>query len=138
MAMPSLDRTLHGDLHSPHKLLLATALIELAAGLALLCVPGVVIRFLLGVGAAAPEALIVGRIGGAGLLALGVACYLARNASGTASQRGILSGMLLYNGAACLVLGLTGALTPLQGIALWPAAVLHTVMTAWCLAALLR
>lgn len=80
----------------------------------------------------------MGRLGGAALVSLGVACYLAREAASTGSQRGLLWGMLLYNGAACLILGLAGALTAMQGMALWPAVVLHAVMTAWCAAALLR
>jgi hypothetical protein len=52
--------------------------IELGAGLALLCLPSVAVALLLGTPLEAPVAMTVARIGGTALLALGAACGLAR------------------------------------------------------------
>ena len=51
-----------------------TAVIELGAGLALLCCPSATVALMVGAPLEAPAALTVARVGGAGLLALGVAC----------------------------------------------------------------
>src|SRR5260221_420771 len=55
-----------------------TAVIELGAGLALLGWPSATVALLVRVPLEAPAALTVARVGGAGLLALGVACWFAR------------------------------------------------------------
>ena len=60
------------------RFLTLTATIEAATGLALIAVPGIVVRLLLGAeisGASMP----LGRVAGAALLALGIACWLARD-----------------------------------------------------------
>jgi hypothetical protein len=44
--------------------------------------------------------------------------------------------MVLYNLGAVIILGSAGI--RLRGIALWPAVVLHTAMTVWCIVCLLR
>jgi hypothetical protein len=59
-----------------------TAVIELGAGLALLCFPSATVALLVGsTPLEAPAALTVARVGGAGLLSLGVACWLTRSDS---------------------------------------------------------
>jgi hypothetical protein len=118
-------------MRSQGKLFIATALIEVGAGLSLLCLPAMAIWFLLGVGEPSPEAIIVGRVGGAGLLAIGVACWLARDDSDSRSQHGLLWGMIIYNVGACVVLAIAGSMR-MSGIAMWPAVVLHAAMTIWC------
>ena len=82
-------------------------------------------------------ALTVARVGGAGLLALGVACWLARGDTQSRAARGLIAAMLLYD-AAGAVLAFAGIGFGLQGVGLWPAVVLHAVMTVWCLVYLLR
>ena len=109
-----------------------TALIELGAGLALLCFPSAAL--LVGAPLEAAPALTVARVGGAGLLALGVACWLARGDTQSSAARGLIAAMLLYNVAAVAVLGFAGIGFRLHGLALWPAVVLHAVMTLWCVA----
>jgi threonine/homoserine/homoserine lactone efflux protein len=66
----------------------ATAVIELGAGLALLCSPSAAAVLLLGAPLEAPAAFTVARLGGAGLLALGVTCWLARGDTQSPSARG--------------------------------------------------
>jgi hypothetical protein len=62
---------------SMNRLLLLTALIEALTGLALIVVPTLVVRLLLG-GESSGAAIPLGRVAGVALLALGVACWLAR------------------------------------------------------------
>jgi|SRR5271157_1586582 len=120
---------------SQRNLFITTALIEVGAGLSLLCLPTLVIWLLLAVGEPSPEALIVGRVGGAGLLAIGVACWLARDDRGSRSQRALLWGTLVYNIGACVVLAYAGSMR-MSGVVLWPAVVLHAALTVWCAACL--
>jgi hypothetical protein len=115
-------------------LLAATALIEAATGLALMILPSAVAMLLLGASLDTPAALTVGRVAGAALLALGVACWLARHDEESRSGVGLIVGMLLYNSAAVLILTVAGIGSGLVGIALWPAVVLHAAMAVWCIA----
>jgi hypothetical protein len=119
------------------KLLALAAVVEAATGLALIAVPGIVVRLLLGAeisGASIP----LGRVAGAALLALGVACWLARNDRQSRTARGLVVAMLMYNIVATAVLAFAGIGLGLHGVALWPAVVLHAVMGAWCVACLRR
>jgi hypothetical protein len=114
-----------------HKTLFtATALIEVGAGLSLASLPALTIRLLLGVPEPSLEALVVSRVCGAGLLALGVACWIARDDRGSRSQHGLVWAMLVYNVGACLALAFAGL--QMAGAALWPAVGLHAVMAGWC------
>jgi hypothetical protein len=109
-----------------------TAVIELGAGLALLCCLSTTVALLVGAPLETPVALTVGRIGGAGLLALGLACWYARIDSQSCAARGLVAAMMLYDAAAAAILALAGIAFGLHGLALWPAVVLHTAMLIWC------
>jgi hypothetical protein len=115
-----------------------TAVIELGAGLALLCFPSATVELLVGAPLEGAPALTMARVGGAGLLALGVACWLARGDTQSGAAKGLVAAMLLYNIAAVAVLTFAGIGFGLYGVLLWPAVVLHAVMTVWCLAWLRR
>ncbi len=117
------------------RFLTLTAIIEAATGLALIAVPAIVVRLLLGAeisGASMP----LGRVAGAALLALGVACWLARDDTQSRAARGLVVAMLMYNIVATAVLAFAGIGLGLHGVALWPAVVLHAAMALWCLACL--
>src|SRR2546422_7438386 len=119
------------------RLLTMPAIIEAATGLALIAVPAIVVRLLLGAeisGASIP----LGRVAGAALLALGVACWLARDDTQSRAARGLVVAMLIYNIAATAVLGFAGIGLGLHGVALWPAVVLHAAMGVWCAVCLRR
>ena len=117
-------------------LLNITALVEAATGLALLLSPSLPVLLLLGASLDAPAALTVARVGGAALLALGVACWLARNDQQTRAARGLVAAMLLYNVATVLLLASAGIGSGLRGVELWPAVVLHAALAIWCIACL--
>ena len=115
-----------------------TAVIEMGAGLALLCFPSTTVALLLGSPLDTPTALTVARVGGAGLLSLGVACWLARGDTQSRATRGLVAAMLLYDVAAVAILAFAGIGFGLHGVALWPAVLLHAVMTVWCVTCLRR
>ena len=119
------------------RFLTLTAILEGATGLALIAVPDIVVRLLLGAeisGASIP----LGRVAGAALLALGVACWLARDDTQNHAARGLVVAMLTYNLVATAVLAFAGIGLQLHGIVLWPAVVLHAAMGVWCGACLRR
>jgi hypothetical protein len=118
-------------------LLTLTALIEAATGLALLVVPSLVVRLLLG-GEISGASVSLGRVAGAALLALGVACWLARGDTPSQAARGLVAAMLLYNLGAVVIFGAAGLQSQPVGIALWPAIILHAAMAVWCITNLLR
>jgi hypothetical protein len=119
-------------MRSGKMLFITNALLEVGTGLSLVSVPALVIRLLFGVGEPSPEALLVGRLCGAALLAIGIACWLARDDRGSRSQRGLLWAMLVYNIGACGVFALAGSTLPVAGVALWPAVGAHAVLAIWC------
>ena len=101
------------------RVLVLAAVSEAATGLALLVVPSLVGRLLLGeelTGVAIP----VARVTGIALIALGVACWPGPPRVG----------MLIYNAAVTLYLAYVGVAGGLTGILLWPAVVLHLILTA--------
>ena len=119
------------------RLLKLTAIIETATGLGLIGVPAVVVRLLLGselLGAGIP----LGRLAGVALLTIGIACWLGSSDTQSCAGRGIVGAMALYNAGAGLILGAAGLRSQTVGIALWPAVILHAVMTIWCIASLRR
>ena len=120
------------------RLLKLTAIIETATGLGLLAVPSVVVRLLLGSPLDTSAAVMLARVAGAALLALGVACWLARDDTQSRAARGLVVAMLIYNIAATALLAFAAIGLRLHGVALWPAVVLHAVMGAWCVACLGR
>ena len=119
------------------RFLTLTAIIEAATGLALIAVPAIVVRLLLGAeisGASIP----LGRVAGAALLALGVACWLGRDDTQSRAARGLVVAMLMYNIVATAVLAFAGIGLGLHGVVLWPAVVLHAAMAVWCITTLLK
>ena len=98
--------------------LILTAVAEATTGAALLIVPSLVGRLLLGEdlsGVAVP----VARVAGIALIALGVACWPGPPRVGMLTYSATVTVFLAY-------VGLTGG----GGVLLWPAVVLHAVLTA--------
>jgi hypothetical protein len=118
------------------KLLIVTALVEVATGLILLVSPTLVVAFLLGASLDAPAALVVARMAGAALLSLGGACWLARDDGPSRARRGLVAAMLLYNTVAVAILASAGAGARLVGVLTWPAVGLHVALAVWCIASL--
>ena len=118
-------------------LYVTTAVVELGAGLALLCLPSAAADLLLGTPLEAPTALAIARVGGIELLTLGLACWLARDDIHSPAARALVSAMVLYNLGVVLILGAAGIQSLPVRIVLWPAAVvLHLAMATWCVMSL--
>ena len=115
------------------KVLTFAAVAEAATGVALIVVPSLVGRLLLGAeltGVAIP----VARVTGIALIALGVGCWPGSTA---------LCGMLTYSALVTLYLAYLGLRGEWAGLLLWPAVGLHAVLTfllagAWCKARALK
>jgi hypothetical protein len=120
------------------RLLELTAIIETVTGLGLVAMPSVVVRLLLGSPLDTSAAVMLGRVAGAALLALGVACWIARDDTQSRATRGLVVAMLVYNIPATAVLAVAGIGLGLHGVVLWPAVVLHAAMGVWCIACLRR
>jgi hypothetical protein len=119
------------------RLLLLSAVFEAGTGLGLLAVPSVVGQILLGTPLDASASLTVARVAGAALLALGVACWLARYDTQSCATRGVVSAMVLYNLGAAVILGAAGIQSQSARIALWAVVILHAMMSVWCVLQLL-
>ena len=121
---------------STRTLLVVTAAIEAAIGVALALSPSVPVSLLLGASLDSPGGLVIGRVAGATLLSLGLGCWLARNDEQSRAARGLIETTLLYNAAAVSVLVYAGTGLGLSGIGLWPAVILHAALAIWCIACL--
>lgn len=117
------------------RLLTLTALLEAGAGLGLLVAPGLVAGILLGasldLGGTA-----VGRVAGAALLALGVACWGASRDECSRAAAGLVTALLLYNTVVAGLLIYLRYVAGLSGLGLLPATGLHTAMAVWCIVCL--
>lgn len=105
-----------------HALLVMAALGEAATGLALVVVPSLVVNLLFGAEISG-VGMVITRICGISLIALGIACW-----PGGGTLRA-LCGMLTYStlaGLYLLYLGISGHPT---GKALWPAVAAHLVLS---------
>src|SRR5262249_37676587 len=109
-----------------------TGILEGATGLCLLVLPAFPITLLLGSTLPGPETLLISRVAGAALLALGVAAWLARGDKQGPALQGLVVGLLIYDVAAAALLGYAGLVLNLAGIVLWPAVVLHAGLALWC------
>jgi hypothetical protein len=118
-------------------LLIATAVLETATGAGLLLAPALPVSLLLGATLDGDAATILARVLGAALLALGLASWLARDDARSVAARGLVVGLLFYDGAALGLLALAGLGPEPRGIGLWPAVAAHAVLAAWCAGCLL-
>jgi fatty acid desaturase len=118
------------------RLLSLTALIEVPTGLALVAVPDLVVRLLLGAGIAG-AGIPLGRVAGVALLALGVACWFASYDARSSAARGLARAMALYNLGVAIILAIAGIQSLPGGILLWPVVIIHTAMAAACIVSLL-
>ena|SRR5271165_6203836 len=101
-----------------------SAAIEAATGIALIAVPELVGRVLLGV-SLSESGVAVARLAGVALLSLGLACWPTANDINSSALRGLF----VYNLLAAVYLGYLRASGEFAGFLLWPACALHAVLT---------
>ena len=115
----------------------ASAVVEILTGLALLVAPSLVVDLLLGQGVN-PTGIAVARILAIGLLAVGVAGWESPEQTTQLAPR---AGLCIYNVGAGIVLAIVGAYGGMNGMLLWPVAVLHALiggMMLWAILAFRR
>jgi hypothetical protein len=104
------------------RLLAVTAAVEAVTGLVLFVYPPIVIKLLFGTHIAG-VGLLASRFAGITLIALGVACWPC------AATSCALLGMLTYGVLATLYLFYLALASEWIGLLLWPAVVLHAILT---------
>lgn len=115
-------------------LFIATAVLEVGAGLALVCAPGSAMKLLFGaVDNVASTTATIEELCGMALLAIACTSWFAQYDSGSRAARGVVCGLVVYNLGAIFVLGAAGLGTHQVGVLLWPGVALHVVMLVWCL-----
>lgn len=117
-------------------LLRVTAVAEGATGLAFLLAPNLPVLILFGqpLDSALPE--LIGRVAGAALIALGVACWRAGEDTTSRATSGLVLALLIYDVIAAVLLAYAYFGLALSGIGLWVALIGHLVLALWCIAAL--
>jgi hypothetical protein len=99
--------------------LVFAAVAETLTGLALVLVPSLVGRLLMGQEFAG-DAAAVARVAGIALIGLGLACWPGPP----------FVGMLIYSASVAVFLGFLGVAGGASGVLLWPAVAAHVVLTA--------
>jgi predicted membrane-bound spermidine synthase len=113
-------------------LLVVTAVVESATGVAVLVAPSLVTALLLGARLESPAATVVARVAGAALFSIGLTCWLVRKSPEGDAHTGRIVGLLAYNVAVAALLSFAAVAEHLRGIALWPAVALHAGLSVWC------
>lgn len=108
------------------KVLALAATGEAATGLVLLVYPPIVVRLLFGAEIAG-AGVVMSRIAGISLIALGLACW--PGSDGGSGPARALQGMLCYSLLAALFLVYLGIGGEWVGGLLWPAVALHVILT---------
>jgi hypothetical protein len=114
-------------------LLTITALVEGVTGLALAIVPSLIVSILLGTSLTDPSAILIGRLAGAALITIAIACWLSR--SDTRSSV-MVKVMLAYNIFSTTLLVYAALVERISGPGLWPAVLLHVGLLVWCVSSL--
>lgn len=107
------------------KFLALAAAGEAATGLVLLAYPPIVVRLLFGAEIAG-TGVVMSRVAGIALIALGVACWPGGEATGIPARA--VRAMLCYSLSATLYLAYLGIRGEWVGSLLWPATVIHAVL----------
>ena len=101
------------------------AAVEAVTGLFLLVFPHLLAKLLLAAEVTGVS-IVIGRVAGIALLSLGIGCWFGRRG---ATGGWAFTAMLLYNVMVTLYLAFVGLGTEFVGVLLWPAVVVHIVLT---------
>ena len=109
--------------------------VEVLAGLAFLIFPSTLFLILLGVPLDGSGAYAF-RMFGAAILAIGIACWLAREDSASTAARGLVTATAFYDFVFVAILLAARFVGGLSGIGLWPTVIVHlglAVSSVFCL-----
>src|SRR4051812_40186910 len=114
-------------------LLTITGLIEGVTGLALAIVPSLLVSILLGTSLTEPGAILIGRLAGAALITIAIACWLSRSDTQSSVMAKVMLG---YNIFTVTLLFYSVLVERISGPGLWPAVLIHFGLLIWCLSSL--
>ncbi len=119
-----------------NRLLTTTGVLELFTGVALVAMPSEVATILLGGPLEDGVARTVARVAGGALMSIGMGCVMAARIPDPRLARTTTIALLFYNCFVVIILVEAFGVDHVRGIGLWPAAILHTALAAWCIACL--
>jgi hypothetical protein len=119
-------------------LLIVTALIEAVTGLMLIVSPSFLAKLLLGSELEAAVSVTVAQIAGLAILTLGIASWRARVHWQSDAARGLITAMTFYNIGILILLVYAGFGLDFICPGLWTVVVVHLLMSAWCISALMN
>lgn len=111
-------------------LLILTSLIELSLGIALLILPGEVLKLLLG-HSETGSIIVLARFTGIAFTCFSIACFPSKNSFDLNVKSPVFRAMFLYNLLAAVYLGYLRFAENLNGVLLLPAAMLHSLITIY-------
>ena len=114
-------------------LLTITALLEGITGLILAVTPSLLVSILLGTALTDPGAIVIGRLAGAALITIAVACWLSRKDTQSSVM---VKAMLGYNIFSLTLMVYAVLVARIAGPGLWPAIIIHFGLLVWCFSAL--
>ena len=117
------------------RLLSVGGVLETLAGLGLLADPSDIASLLLG-SPLGESGVVIARVGGGGLLALGIACWGARTTPSAPASLGVAWAFLSYNVVACVTLACAFPAMASGGLLVLGSSVLHGTLAALLLGAL--
>lgn len=100
--------------------LLVATIGEAAMGIALIVLPSLVGQLLFGAPMDGDLTVVAARVAGIAVLGLSASCW----------WKSPLVGMLVYSAGITLLLAMVGVMGVLTGVLLWPAVLIHGVLTA--------
>jgi hypothetical protein len=113
-----------GEIVNTRMLETIAAAVEMTTGLVLIADPVFVVRLLIGASLSS-GGIAVGRVGGFGLLSLGLACL----PSGAVVTARATAALFTYNLLSSLYIAYLGVVGGFVGYLLWPACALHAFLT---------
>jgi hypothetical protein len=125
-----------GDNTMIRPLLLVSAIAEGPTGLAFLLVPNIPVWILFGLPLDNPLAMLIARIGGGALIAVGVACWRTAEDAESRAATGLVLALLIYDLIVLALFAYARFLLGLSGIGLWVALIAHLILALWCIACL--
>jgi Kef-type K+ transport system membrane component KefB len=105
--------------------------VEGLAGLLLLLFPSQAVSLLVGTPLEGPSGYVLGRIAAAALLAVGIACWVARDDSKSRAAAGLTLALVFYDAIVVVLLLYVRLVAGDFGLILWPGVVLHLGLGAW-------
>jgi hypothetical protein len=133
MLVSGADGAATREMRMQRTLLAIAAVVEALAGLGLTLTPDVTMQLLFG-GRTDGVGMMMGRVAGVALLALGVTCWRARADSGGEARVGTVWAITLYNAGAGVLLVLFAVTGQAAGLGVWSAGLIHLAFAAGFLA----